>query len=168
MYDLLPERPIDAAEIEQLLDLTFGPARHRKTAQHLRHGRAPLPGLSFVLRDGDLLAASIRHWPLSLANDQPALLLGPLAVRPDHRGRGCGGALIRHGLAAAGAAGHGAVLLIGDAGYYGRFGFSADLTAGLSLPGPVAASRFLGLELTPGILAGASGPVGPARCLRAA
>ena len=54
------------------------------------------------------------------------------------------------------------VLLVGDAPYYARFGFTPDLTAGLDLPGPVDRARFLGLELVPGALSGASGVLQPA------
>ena len=53
--------------------------------------------------------------------------------------------------------GHGAVILVGDAPYYGRFGFSADKTGRLWLPGPFERHRLLALELKPGVLAGARG-----------
>jgi predicted N-acetyltransferase YhbS len=51
------------------------------------------------------------------------------------------------------------VLLVGDAPYYERFGFSAALTDGLWLPGPYERERFVALELQPGALAGARGLV---------
>ena len=51
------------------------------------------------------------------------------------------------------------MLLVGDAPYYGRFGFEQRFTRQLMMPGPVEAERFLGLELVPGSLAGASGLV---------
>ena len=51
------------------------------------------------------------------------------------------------------------MLLVGDAPYYARFGFSAAPTGALRLPGPVDRARFLGLELAPGALAGARGLV---------
>ncbi len=53
-------------------------------------------------------------------------------------------------LTAAETAGHGAVILLGDAPYYARFGFSALKTGGLSLPGPFERDRLLGLELREG------------------
>ena len=40
--------------------------------------------------------------------------------------------------------GHRAVLLVGDAPYYGRFGFSAEKTGALWLPGPYEKHRLLG------------------------
>ena len=88
-------------------------------------------------------------------------MLGPLAVDPCCRGLGLGAALMRHALAAATARGHGAVILLGDAAYYARFGFTAAKTAKLSLPGPFERERLLGLELCDGALDGACGLIVP-------
>jgi predicted N-acetyltransferase YhbS len=90
------------------------------------------------------------------------LLLGPLAIARSHRSIGIGSALMREALRRAAAAGHRAVLLVGDAPYYGRFGFEASLTRGLDLPGPVERARFLGFEIAPFALAGAEGTVAAA------
>jgi predicted N-acetyltransferase YhbS len=49
------------------------------------------------------------------------------------------------------------VLLVGDAPYYGRFGFSAARTGGLWMPGPYERDRLLARELVPGALDGACG-----------
>ncbi len=99
-------------------------------------------------------------WHVS-AGGVPALTLGPLAVDPSCRKLGIGKALVRRALAAAKARGHGAVLLLGDAPYYGRFGFSALTTGELRLPGPFEPDRLLGLELREGALDGASGMIVP-------
>ena len=53
--------------------------------------------------------------------------------------------------------GHRAVLLVGDASYYGRFGFSCEDTGALWLPGPYEQHRLLARELAPGALEGAQG-----------
>ena len=50
-----------------------------------------------------------------------------------------------------------AVLLVGDAAYYGRFGFSAEKTGRLWLPGLGDRSRLLGHELVAGALDGVRG-----------
>src|SRR5262249_53867222 len=52
---------------------------------------------------------------------------------------------------------YGAVLLVGDAPYYSRFGFSSEKTSALWLPGPYERHRLLGCELKPGALDGARG-----------
>ena len=68
---------------------------------------------------------------------------------------------MNHALAAARTRGHGAVILLGDAPYYARFGFSALKTGELSLPGPFDRDRLLGLELREGALDGAAGMIVP-------
>jgi predicted N-acetyltransferase YhbS len=64
-----------------------------------------------------------------------------------------------HAIAAAKARGHRAVILLGDAPYYARFGFSGRNTGELSLPGPFERDRLLGLELREGALDGAWGMI---------
>src|SRR6516165_3045359 len=72
-----------------------------------------------------------------------------------------GAALIAHALGAAKACGHRAVILLGDAPYYGRFGFSAKKTGELALPGTFEPERLLALELDEGALDGAWGMIVP-------
>jgi predicted N-acetyltransferase YhbS len=86
-----------------------------------------------------------------------ALLLGPLAVDPSIKSAGIGSALMRHAISEARRLGHGAILLVGDAPYYARFGFTADKTGNLAMPGPYERHRFLALELVEGALDGAAG-----------
>ena len=75
---------------------------------------------------------------------------------------GIGAALMREAIAEASRLGHGAVMLVGDAAYYQRFGFSAARTDALSMPGPYEKNRLLALELVAGALDGASGVLRPA------
>lgn len=152
------ERPQDVAARERLLDDAFGAARFQKTCERLREGRLPAAGLSLSAHVDGELAGTIRFWHIE-AGDRPALLLGPVAVDERHRSLGIGRKLIVEGLFRAMQRGHKAVLLVGDAPYYNRFGFERSTTRGLALPGPVDEARFLGLELAPGALEGARGLV---------
>ena len=155
------ERASDVATREALLDACFGENRSLRTCQRLRDGRAPAEGLAFsAVRQGRLVG-TVRLWHVS-AGGVPALVLGPLAVEPACRELGAGRALMNHALAAARARGHGAVILLGDASYYARFGFSGAKTGGLSLPGPFERDRLLGLELREGALDEARGMIMPA------
>ena len=155
------ERASDVVAREALLDACFGLNRRQRTCQRLRDGRAPAEGLALsALRQGRLVG-TVRLWHVS-AGGVPALVLGPLAVDPSCRELGVGAALMRQALEAARARGHGAVILLGDAPYYARFGFSALRTAELRLPGPFERDRLLGLELREGALDGASGMITPA------
>ena len=152
------ESPFDVAAREALLDVAFGLARTEKTSARLRDGRLPAQGLALVARDGGELVGTLRCWPIE-AGGRAALLLGPLAVAHSHRSLGLGARLMREALWRAAMLGHKAVLLVGDAPYYARFGFEAALTAGLALPGPVDRARFLAFEIEPGALDGAEGMV---------
>ncbi len=157
------ETPADVAQREALLDLAFGrAARLAKTSERLREGRKPAEGLAFAAHGPDgRVAATLRLWHVTAGPGRPALLLGPLAVHPWFRDRGLGGALMNAAICEATRLGHGAILLVGDAPYYARFGFTPALTEGLWLPGAFDRRRFLGLELVPGALIGARGLVSP-------
>ena len=72
---------------------------------------------------------------------------------------GIGSMLMRRAIAEASFRGHAAILLVGDAPYYERFGVSARATGALSMPGPYERHRLLALELAPGTLAGADGVI---------
>jgi predicted N-acetyltransferase YhbS len=159
MITIRQETPFDVARREALLDAAFGDCRFTKTAERLREGRLPEEGLSFAACAGGRLVGTVRLWNIAAGRARPALLLGPLAVASEFRQCGIGGDLMRHALEEARRRGHRAVLLVGDAPYYGRFGFSAEKTDALALPGPYASDRLLARELVPGALAGARGLV---------
>jgi predicted N-acetyltransferase YhbS len=160
MFEIRPETPFDAARREALLDAAFGESRFAKAAERLREGRLPAEGLAFVAEAHGRLIGTVRLWNVAAGPGRAALLLGPLAVDCELRDRGIGGALMAHALGEARQRGHAAVLLVGDAPYYGRFGFSAEKTGGLWLPGPYARDRLLALEIVPGALDGAQGLIG--------
>jgi predicted N-acetyltransferase YhbS len=161
MITIRKEYHRDVEAREALLDNCFGEARFQKAAERLREGRLPAPNLSFVASDRGRVIGTARLWSVSAGPSRPALLLGPIAVHPDHRCCGIGGALIARSLEDAKRLGHRAVMLVGDAPYYERFGFAAAATGGLWLPGRYDVNRFLALELQPGALAGARGLVSP-------
>jgi predicted N-acetyltransferase YhbS len=156
MISLRQERASDVKAREALLDEAFGDTRARKSSQRLRDGRLPAEGLSFIAADGKRVVGTARLWNVACGG-RPALLLGPVAVAGDCRSRGIGAALVRRAVEDARRLGHGAVILVGDAPYYGRFGFAAEIAADLTLPGPFERHRLLALELIPGALSGASG-----------
>jgi predicted N-acetyltransferase YhbS len=158
MITIRNERKTDTPAREALLDLSFGESRWMKASERLREGRLPADGLSFAATDHGRLIGTARLWHVAAGADRrPALLLGPVAVDPDWRGGGVGTALVEHALNEARLRGHGAVLLVGDAPYYGRFGFSAEKTGALWMPGPFERHRLLGCEFTAGALDGARG-----------
>lgn len=163
-FAITAETKADVAAREVLLDRAMGPGRRRKSSEKLRRGRRPSEGLAFVARDAaGAVVGTVRLWDVVLGEGgSRALLLGPLAVDPSLKGAGIGSALMRHAVAEAARLGHRAILLVGDAPYYGRFGFSAEKTGTLAMPGPYERHRFLALELVPGTLDGAGGVLRPA------
>lgn len=157
MIEIRQERPGDVVARERLLDACFGVGRFAKTSERLREGRLPAEGLAFSAELHGRIVATLRLWHVEAGRGRPALLLGPLAVDPALQGHGLGTMLMRTALAKAVALCHGGVLLIGDAPYYARFGFSSRLAEGLAMPGPFERTRFLGLDLRRGSLDGATG-----------
>ena len=154
------ETPQDAAEVEALFDLSFAPGRGALSSYRLREGVAPVAALCRVARADGAVAGAIRFWPVRVgteANGAPALLLGPVAVHPTRQGEGLGAVLIEEGLAAAAAEGWSRAMLVGDAPYYGRFGFAR--LAGVLMPPPTNPERVLGRALVLGAWDGVAGPV---------
>ncbi len=159
MIEIAPEGPTDGPPIETLLDIAFGTARRTRPSYALRDGVAAAAVLCFVARRSGNLVGTIRFWPLLIPGATSGLLLGPIAVHPDHGKLGIGSRLISSGLDAARAHGHDAVAAIGAAQYLGRFGFRPAQEFALIFPAEIARDRFLALELSPGALAHAGGSV---------
>jgi predicted N-acetyltransferase YhbS len=156
------EMPHEAAQREALLDRAMGAGRKRKSSEKLRRGRLAATGLSFVARNGDgMVIGTVRLWNVAAQcvrrDHAEALLLGPLAVDPFYAGNGIGSALMNLAIDEARRLEHGAIILVGDADYYKRFGFSAEKTGSLFMPGPFEKSRLLALELQDGAVDGMHG-----------
>lgn len=158
------ETAADIPARNALLDRAMGPRWRRKSSEKLRKGRLPSEGLALVARDDfGTVVGTVRLWDVFAGIDaRRALLLGPLAVAPSLKSAGIGSALMREAIAEAARLGHGAIILVGDAPYYERFGFSTEKTGMLAMPGPFERHRLLALELAPGTLHGAEGVIRPA------
>ena len=160
MVTIRHELVSDIPAREALLNRAFGKTRKRKTSERLREGRMPSDGLAFTAVDAKgRLVGTVRLWDVIAGSGGTALLLGPIAVDCRHQGKGIGAALMERALNEARVNGHAAVILVGDAPYYQRFGFTHGPVTDLHLPGPVDRNRFLGMELVPGALDGAEGLV---------
>jgi predicted N-acetyltransferase YhbS len=153
------ERRGDVAAREQLLDAAFGADRFAKSSERLREGRVPASGLAFVAMEDDRMIGTIRLWSITAGPNRPCLLLGPLAVAAAAQNRGIGATLMQHALRKAASRRYSAIILVGDIGYYSRFGFSAEMTGALCMPGPYECDRLLGCELVPEALQGARGMI---------
>lgn len=154
--ELKRERPDDWWEVEALFDLAFAPGREALSSYRLRDGVDPIADLARIVRSSDgAVAAAVRFWPVWVGQS-PALLLGPIAVHPIHQGEGLGGWLIEQALGTA-AVEWDRVMLVGDAPYYGRFGFTQ--LKDVSMPPPTNPDRTLGRALRAGAWEGVVGDV---------
>lgn len=161
MFRILPETADDIYEVEMLLDLAFAPGRTALSSYQLREGVEPVAELSRIVRDEfDAVVGAIRYWPIRIgASGDPALLLGPVAIHPTRQGEGLGALLIGETLDAAAKLGWERVVLVGDAPYYRRFGFTRQMTLALDFPKPINLERLLAKELVEGSMSEVSGMV---------
>jgi predicted N-acetyltransferase YhbS len=176
---IVPLSEMPAAAVEALLDRAFEPGRHARVSYRIREGASPIAPLCFGAvderpdagageRGAPVLVGSIQAWPASLVGDDgrawPLVMVGPVAVDPGHQRAGIGRALMTRMLAAAATAGlDGAMTLIGDPEYYGRFfGFTAERTDRWETPGAVERRRLLARGTDVPDAAGRLGPRVPA------
>jgi len=152
------EAAADAARVEALNAESFGPGRFAKSAYRLREGVQPIASLSFVAVENEILRGSVRFWPITVGGHQE-LLLGPLAVQGDQRGRGIGIGLMQAGIEAAQKGPWRGILLVGDEPYYAKVGFARLPPGRIRFPGPVDQNRVLGLSLKDGEMLALSGHV---------
>lgn len=157
MIRIVPIAEVEPQAVEQLLDRAFGADRHSRTAYRIREGMPAIPALSFAAIEDGALVGTIQCWPIlfdaDAGHDVPLVMVGPVAVEPARQRDGIGHRLMEHALEAARLSGQaGALTLIGDPEYYGRFfGFTADRTGAWRVPGPVERHRLLALgDATPG------------------
>lgn len=151
--EIVPIAEVPPAQVEHLLDRAFGADRQLRTAYRIRDGMEAIPALSFAAVEDGTLVGTIQCWPIRFVGDADAtggadvamVQLGPVAVEPARQRGGIGVALTARALAAADATGlGGALTLIGDPEYYGRFfGFDASRTGAWRVPGPIERHRLL-------------------------
>ena len=156
MFRIYKETPEYRAEVEYLYDLAFAPGRTALSSYRLRDGVDPVRDLCLLLRESGTIRAAIRYWPVRVGG-QSVLLLGPIAVHPTAQGEGLGGWLMQESLHRAGLNGWARVMLVGDAPYYSRFGFTR--LDDVEMPPPTNPDRILGLDLKAGAWAGVRGTV---------
>ena len=138
----------DVAAADALIERAFGPGRLTKVSERVRELADFAPDLSFCAWREGRLAGVVRLWRVRVG-DTRAVFLGPIAVENDDRSGGVGGLLVAQACAAAKAAGENAIVLVGDAPYFSRFGFSAALAKDVRLPGPVDQNRVLAVAFKP-------------------
>ena len=157
-----PERAEDHAAIRRVNTEAFGRPNEAWLVDALRKTAGFVPELSLVAEAGGEVVGHILVTRILIREGSEtvsALALAPMAVLPSYQRTGIGSALVRHALAEARRLGHGAVVVLGHASYYPRFGFSPARGHGIRAPFPVRDESFMVLELAPSALAGVMGEV---------
>ena len=161
LVEIIEERPRDRLAVETIARMSLGQRLVDSPAARLRQGSRKIAELSLVALEGEHVIATIRCWPVLIGAGTRAIQLGPVAVDPDHRGRGISRLLITTTLELARTLGHRIVVLIGDGDIYARYGFEPALPRDITLAETRDRERLHVLALVPDALAGLSGVVRP-------
>lgn len=125
--EIRDERPQDREIIGEITTAAFAPMAYSSGTEAaiitaLRQAGALT--LSLVAVEGEEVLGHVAFSPVTIGGaDLGWYGLGPVSVRPDRQGRGIGSALIRAGLERLAQIGAGGCVLVGNPGYYHRFGF---------------------------------------------
>ena len=147
MVEVRAERPGEAAAIERVHTLAFGQPDEAFLVRRLRAEGYTIVSMTAI--DGDDIVGHVLFSRLSVPGLE-AVSLAPVAVLPERQRQGIGSEMIRRGLEACRSSALDVALVVGEPGYYTRFGFS--LAVGSQFVCPWSGPYLLGLELQPGIL----------------
>jgi len=150
----------DAAAVAAVHRAAFGRADEAALVDRLRV--TAQPRVSLVACIADQVVGHVFFSPVAIATGPVTLLpmgLAPVGVLPAWQRRGIGSVLIGAGLDACRTLGAHAVVVLGHAAYYPRFGFVPAARFGLRCEYDVPDDVFMALELVPGALSGVTGMV---------
>lgn len=124
------EQPADAQAIAAVVQQAFRAAPHASGTEAGIVRALRLAGalsLSLVAIDQDRIVGHVALSPVTISDGSQGWYgLGPVAVLPSLQGRGIGSRLVEQALQLLRARGAGGCVVLGEPGYYGRFGFRAD------------------------------------------
>ena len=137
----------DNDKIIKLLHKSFGPGRFARSVYRLREKNDRDTEFSYIYELNNQILSSISYYKTFLNDDFKGLLLGPLAVDPEHRGKGYGVELVKYTIALIKKTmAYDFILVIGDYHYYEKFGFK-KINNTFSFYGPVNSEKVLILYL---------------------
>jgi len=154
-----PERPADIASIRAVNLTAFETSTEADLVDALREQAHPI--VSLVADDVGAIVGHILFSPVTLRAHPELQIMGlaPMAVVPAKQRQGIGSALVREGLEQCRRLGFGAVVVLGHAEYYPRFGFTPASRFGLRCEYDVPDEVFMVLELDADVLRGKSGTI---------
>lgn len=150
--EITPERAVDSEAIRAVLLAAFADEFEADLVEAARDSPVFDPELALVARVRGTVVGYVLFLPVRIGESEvpQTLVLAPIAVHPDRQREGIGGSLLRAGLARGRTRGYRAVVLHGDPGFYGQFGFQEAAQWGVENPLETPSDEFLGRELVPG------------------
>jgi putative acetyltransferase len=143
------ETASDAPAIRAINLAAFPTALEADLVDALRDDPAWIPSLSIVTKDSDGAAVGYALMTRCRVGGTSALALGPCAVLPERQRTGAGSAAIRAGLLNARMLRESLVLVLGDADYYSRFGFTPASAYDIRSPFDTPGGALMALLLDP-------------------
>ncbi|WP_280554739.1 N-acetyltransferase [Halomonas sp. 25-S5] len=143
------EKSGDELKIHQVTEQAFLSAPYTDHTEHFivdaLRGAGALTISQVAKADGEIIG-HVAISPVTLSGGTTDWFgLGPISVLPEYQGCGVGSKLMKSSLAALEAIGASGCVVLGDPGYYGRFGFK--VVDGLVYPG-VPAEYFQALSFS--------------------
>ena len=159
MHFIRSERPEDIAAIRHVNEAAFATPAEADLIDALRQQAQPI--VSLVAIDGDAVVGHILFSPVTLSSHPEVRIMGlaPMAIVPVRQRQGIGSGLVRAGLEECRRLGSDAVVVLGHAAYYPRFGFAAASRFGIASEYDVPDDVFMALELETAVLRGKSGTI---------
>ncbi|MCI0454304.1 MAG: N-acetyltransferase [Candidatus Dadabacteria bacterium] len=154
------EKPEDAVSVGCVNEQAFGRLSEGDLVDKLR--RRGKITLSLVAVEDDRIIGHILFSPVTIQAEKSlfyGLALAPIAVLPEFQKRGIGSLLVKTGLEKCREAGYDWVVVLGDPGYYHRFGFVPASNYGFKCEFDVPDEVFMAIELRKGVFNGFSGTV---------
>jgi putative acetyltransferase len=147
-----PEAAGDEERIRAINDAAFGSSAEARIVDAVRGTDRWIAGGSLVAEtaDGELVGHLLLSRGDLVAADgtvRTVWVLGPVAVLPEHQRRGVGAALMRAAIEVARREHQPLICLVGQAGYYPRFGFERARAIGIEPPGPWPDENWMALRL---------------------
>lgn len=154
-----PEQPRDIPSVREVNLSAFPTSAEADLVDALRDAAAPT--ISLVADRLETVVGHIFFSPVTLANwpDVKVMGLAPMAVGPAWQRQGIGSALVAAGVESCRQRGSEAIVVLGHARFYPRFGFVPASRFGIRCEYDVPDDHFMALELEPGILSGKSGTI---------
>ncbi len=156
------EKAADYATISEINRLAFGREEEANLVNAIRKTKSYEFGFSLVAVREDIIlghALFSKGFITHRGRRFKCLILGPIAVHPEHQRKGIGKALVNEGLERAKEVGFGAVIVVGDPAYYGAFGFKPAGGMKLRTTLGVPDENFMAKEISRNSLRGIIGTV---------